>query len=87
MGFWDGYIDDGPDSLVLAIQTKNQTELSYTVSAWLVDTQTGKALKSGIHCDDESRTVKRNLGFAEAPAAEPLLTRILVELSEKMLED
>lgn len=67
--------------------TTNETELSYTVSASLVDLRTGKLLKVGLHSASDSRTVKRNLGYAEAPPAAPLLEKIMVELGGAVLDD
>ena len=67
--------------------TVSNTEVRYTVSASLVDMQSGRLLKVGVHSGSDSRKVKRNLGFAEPPPAAPLLERIMVELGEKVLDD
>lgn len=66
--------------------TLNETELSYTVSASLVDLQTGKLLRVGVHSGSASREVKRNLGFAEPPPAAPILEGVMVELGEAVLD-
>lgn len=65
--------------------TENETKKTYTISAFLIDMRTGKVVRSGLYSDSASRTVPRNLGFAEAPDAEPLLTDILTELGMAML--
>jgi hypothetical protein len=67
--------------------TLNETELSYTVSASLVDLQTGKLLRVGVHSGRASREVRRNLGFAEPPPAAPILEGVMVELGEAVLDD
>jgi hypothetical protein len=68
-------------------EAEHSTELSYIVSASLVDMQTGKLLKVGVHSDSESRTETRNLGYAEAPPAAPLLEKIMVELGAEVLDE
>ena len=72
---------------VSPIQTDNETELSYTVSAVLVDFGTLKPLRGALHSGSASRTVKNNLGFATAPPAAPLLAEIMAELGEALLDD
>ncbi|HEY3501063.1 MAG TPA: hypothetical protein VGK73_40495 [Polyangiaceae bacterium] len=67
--------------------TVSSTELSYTVSASLIDMQSGKLLKVGVHSGSASRQSERQLGFAEAPPAAPLLEEIMVGLGESVLED
>lgn len=67
--------------------TTNETELSYTVSASLVDLRSGKLLKVGLHSRSDSRTVKHNFGYAEAPPAAPLLEKIMTELGVAVLDD
>ena len=47
--------------------TTSDTELGYTVSAVLVDMRSMKVLKVGVHSASASKTVNRNLGYAEAP--------------------
>jgi hypothetical protein len=69
------------------VATKNETELEYTVSARLVDMRTGRTLRTGSYSDSASRTVPRNLGYAEAPPSETLLVRIIVKLGARMLTD
>jgi hypothetical protein len=67
--------------------TVNDTEVAYTLSASLVDVRTGKVLKVGVHSGSHSRTVERNLGYAEAPPAIPLLEEIMADLGTKVLDD
>jgi hypothetical protein len=67
--------------------TTNETELTYTVSAALVDLRTGQLLKVGLHSGSASRTVKHNLGFAEPPPAAPILEEAMTELGEAVLDD
>ena len=67
--------------------TVSNTELGYTVSASLVDMQSGALLKVGVHSASDSRKEPRNLGFAEPPPAAPLLERIMLALGEKLLAD
>jgi hypothetical protein len=67
--------------------TKSTTELRYTVSASLVDMQSGALLKVGVHSGSDSRKVSRNMGFAEPPPAAPILEKIMVALGEKVLDD
>jgi hypothetical protein len=67
--------------------TVSKTELGYTVSASLVDMQSGALLRVGVHSASDSRKERRNLGFAEPPPAAPLLERIMVALGEKILAD
>lgn len=69
------------------VKTENRTELAYVVSAELIDMGTGRVLRTGIYSDSASRTVPRNLGYAEAPPSEALLVRILVKLGMGMLTD
>lgn len=69
------------------IDTTNETELSYTVSASLVDLRSGRLLKVGLHTGSASRTVTRNLGFAEPPPAAPILEDVMTELGEAVLDD
>ena len=69
------------------IQTDNETELSYTVSAVLVNLATMKPLRGGLHSGSASRTVKNNVGFAAAPPAAPILAEIMAELGEAVLDD
>jgi hypothetical protein len=69
------------------VETTNETELSYTVSASLVDLRTGKLLKVGLHSGSASRKVTRNLGFAEPPPAAPILEEVMSELGEVVLDD
>lgn len=68
-------------------ETLNETELSYTVSASLVDLRTGKLLRVGVHSGHASREVRHNLGFAEPPPAAPILEGVMVELGEAVLHD
>jgi hypothetical protein len=67
--------------------TKNETELSYTVSATLIDLRTTKPLRSAVHSGSASRTVKRNVGYAELPSAVTLLAEIMSSLGEAVLDD
>jgi hypothetical protein len=67
--------------------TSNRTELSYTLSATLLDMRTGKVLKVGLNQGSAAQTVERNLGYAEAPPVAPLLQKIMVPLGEEMLAD
>jgi hypothetical protein len=69
------------------VDTTNETELSYTVSASLVDLRTGNLLKVGLHSGSASRKVTRNLGFAEPPPAAPILEDVMAELGEVVLDD
>lgn len=64
----------------------SDTELSYTVSASLVDLHTGQVLKVGVHSGSDSRSEERQLGFAEAPPAAPILEKIMVSLGEEVLD-
>lgn len=73
---------DGP-----CLLTKNETELEYLISARLVDMRTGRTLRTGSYSDRASRTVPRNLGYAEPPPSEILLVRIMVKLGSSMLAD
>lgn len=68
-------------------ETTSETELGYTISAVLVDIRTGKVLKVGVNSGSESKTVHRNLGYAEAPPAAPLLEKIVADLAEEVLSD
>jgi hypothetical protein len=68
-------------------ETVTTTEVRYTLSASLVDMQSGQLLKVGVHSASDSRKVHRNLGFAEPPPAAPLLEKIMVALGEKVLDD
>lgn len=68
-------------------ETSNDTELTYVVSASLVDMQSGKLLKVGVHSGSDSRSVKHNLGFAEPPPAAPILEKIMTRLGETLLDD
>jgi hypothetical protein len=68
-------------------ETTSDTELTYTLSAVLVDTRTIKVLKVGLHSGSDSKTVRRNLGYAEAPPSAPILEKIMVGLGDKMLAD
>jgi hypothetical protein len=70
-----------------SIHTMNETELSYTVSAVLFDLRTMKPLRGALHSRSASRTVKHNVGFAEAPSAVPLLAEIMSELGKAVLDD
>lgn len=65
----------------------HSTSLQYTLSASLVDMRTGKLLQVGVHMDGAARQVERDLGFAEAPPAAPILEEIMVALAEEMLEE
>jgi hypothetical protein len=67
--------------------TFNETELSYIVSASLVDLQSGKLLRVGVHSGSAVREVRRNLGFAEPPPAAPILEDVMAELGEAVLDD
>jgi hypothetical protein len=69
------------------IRTENETELSYTVSALLIDLETMKPVRGGQHSGNASRTVKNNVGFAAAPPAASLLAEIMSELGKAVLED
>jgi hypothetical protein len=71
----------------MQVETSNETELRYTVSASLVDLRTGKLLKVGVHSGSASRTVKHNLGFAEPPPAAPILEGVMTELGKEVLDD
>lgn len=68
-------------------ETNNETELTYVVSASLVDMESGKLLKVGVHSGSDSRTVKHNLGFAEPPPAAPILEKIMTRLGQVLLEE
>jgi len=65
----------------------SNTEVSYTVSASLVDMRSGRLLKVGVHTRSDSRKVERNQGFAEPPPVAPLLEKIMLELGEEVLSD
>ncbi|HWZ90716.1 MAG TPA: hypothetical protein VNW92_17770 [Polyangiaceae bacterium] len=67
--------------------TVSTTELRYTLSASLVDMQSGQLLKVGVHSASDSRKVGRNLGFAEPPPVAPILEKIMISLGEKVLAD
>jgi hypothetical protein len=69
------------------VETANETELTYTISAALVDLRSGKLLKVGLHSGSASRTVTHNLGFAEPPPAAPILEDAMTELGEAVLDD
>ena len=69
------------------VDTTNETELTYTISAALVDLRSGKLLKVGLHSGSASRTVTHNLGFAEPPPAAPILENAMTELGEAVLDD
>ena len=69
------------------VDTTNETELTYTISAALVDLRTGKLLKVGLHSGSASRRVTHNLGFAEPPPAAPILENAMTELGEAVLDD
>jgi hypothetical protein len=68
-------------------KTVSTTDLEYTLSASLVDLQSGAVLKVGVHSGGDSRKVGRNLGFAEPPPVVPILEKIMVALGEKVLDD
>lgn len=70
-----------------ATETKNETEVTYTLSGSLVDMQSSKLLKVGVCSGSDSRTVKHNLGFAEPPPVAPILEKIMVKLGEALLDD
>jgi hypothetical protein len=65
----------------------NNTELTYTVSASLVDMRSGKLLRVGVHSGSDSHTTARDRGFAEAPPAAPILEEIMSGLGESVLDD
>jgi hypothetical protein len=67
-------------------KTTSDAELSYTVSAALVDMRTGRLLKVGVNSGSASKTVHRDVGVAETPPAAPLLEKILTELAEEVLD-
>jgi hypothetical protein len=69
------------------IQTTNETERTYTISATLFDLRTGKPLKRGVHSGSASRTVKNYSGIAPAPDAVPLLADLMTDLAGALLED
>jgi hypothetical protein len=71
----------------MRVDTTNETELSYTISAALIDLRSGKLLKVGVHSGSASRTVTHNLGFAEPPPAAPILEDAMTELGEAVLDD
>ena len=68
-------------------ETNNDTEVTYVVSASLVDMQSGKLLKVGVHSGSDSRSVKHNLGFAEPPPAAPILEKVMTKLGETLLDE
>lgn len=68
-------------------KTVSETEVTYTLSASLVDLHTGELLKVGVYSGSDSRTEERSLGFAEAPPAAPILEDIMVSLGEEVLDD
>jgi hypothetical protein len=68
-------------------RTKNGTQVTYVLSASLIELKTGKLLKVGLHSGVAGRTVKRNLGYGEGPPMSPLLQEILVELTDAVLEE
>jgi hypothetical protein len=67
--------------------TVNHTEVSYTLSASLVRAADGRLLKVGVHAGSASRLVEHNEGVAEAPAIEPLLESLMVDLTAELLDD
>jgi hypothetical protein len=68
-------------------KTVSDAELSYTLSASLVDLDTGALLKVGVFSGSASRTEKRSLGFAETPPAAPILEEIMVSLGDEVLDE
>jgi hypothetical protein len=69
------------------IQTTNETERTYTISASLFDLRSGKPLKRGVHSGSASRTEKHYAGIAPAPDAVPLLADIMTELARALLDE
>jgi hypothetical protein len=69
------------------VTTRNNTYTTYVVSSVLVDLRTGKTLRSGTLSDHASRTVGRDLGYAEPAPAEPVLKSIMIRLGLSMLGD
>jgi hypothetical protein len=69
------------------IQTTNETERTYTISASLFDLRSGKPLKRGVHSGSASRTEKHYAGIAPAPDAVPLLADIMTDLARALLEE
>jgi len=67
--------------------TTSDTELSYTISGTLLDMRSAKVLKVGVNSGSEEKSVDRNLGYAEAPPAAPLLAGIIVDLAEALLAE
>jgi hypothetical protein len=65
----------------------NETELIYAISGSLVDMRTGNQLKWGVDSRSASRTVQRDLGYAEGPAVQPMLEELMTELGKEMLEN
>jgi hypothetical protein len=68
-------------------KTVSDTELSYTLSASLVDLDTGTLLKVGVFSGSASRTEERSLGFAETPPAAPILQKIMIALGDEVLDE
>lgn len=68
------------------VSTENSTEVTYTLSASLVDMRSGDLIAVGVHSDGDSHDAKRHLGYAEPPPVAPILERIMVDLSEDILE-
>ena len=62
------------------------TDVEYTLSGALIDLQSGKLLRVGVHSDGASRTVNRDLGYAEPPATAPLLEDIMVTLGDALVD-
>ena len=69
------------------VQTTNETERTYTISASLFDLRSGKRLKRGMHSGSASRTEKHYAGIAPAPDAVPLLADIMTDLARALLEE
>jgi hypothetical protein len=67
--------------------TSSRTEITYTVSAALVELRTGKLLKVGVHSGSGSRNEEHYMGFAEAPPAVPILATIMSDLGDALLDD
>lgn len=67
--------------------TVNTTDVTYTLSASLVDLRTGRLLRVGVYTDGDSNTVLRNQGYAEGPPIGPILERIMLQLGRWVLEE
>ncbi|MGC4087102.1 MAG: hypothetical protein QM756_04200 [Polyangiaceae bacterium] len=66
---------------------KSPTEITYVISASLVDVQSGKLLKVGVHSGSDAGSGVPDLSDTELPAAASVLERIMTSLSEQLLTD